>query len=120
MSLNAHTELQEPAFSVGVEERVRQIVPIILWDFKWLIFDAVIKILQKRGEGQLFIRQGNSGGRTSFVFGGCDGAVIETDHYTQANPHPEKLLWQVSSFIDASVHGDKALYGGLVSDVGVM
>lgn len=71
------TELQEPAFSVGVEECVRQIVPIILWDFERLVFDAVVKV-------------------------------------------PEQLLWQITSFVDAPVHGDKALDGGLVSHVRVV
>lgn len=44
--MKAHTELQEPAFSVGVEECVRQIIPIILWDFEGLVFDAVVKVLR--------------------------------------------------------------------------
>lgn len=39
---------------------------------------------------------------------------------SQSNPHPEKLLRQISSLIDASVHGDKSLHGGLVPDVGVV
>lgn len=42
-----HTELQEPAFPVGVEEGVRQIVPVVLWDFEGLVFDAVVKILHR-------------------------------------------------------------------------
>lgn len=44
--LHAHTKLQQPAFSVRIEECVRQIVPIILWDFEGLVFDAVVKVLQ--------------------------------------------------------------------------
>lgn len=36
------------------------------------------------------------------------------------NSHPEQLLWEVSALIDPSVHGDEALHGGLVSDVGIV
>lgn len=43
----ARTQLQQPAFSVRVEERVRQIVAIILWDFERLVFDAVVQVLQE-------------------------------------------------------------------------
>lgn len=34
--------------------------------------------------------------------------------------HPEQLLWEVSALVDPSVHGDEALHGRLVSDVGVV
>lgn len=52
-------------------------------------------------------------------------SFIITDTYTytrslQRNTHPEQFLWQISSFVDASVHGDKALHRGLVSDVGIV
>lgn len=33
---------------------------------------------------------------------------------------PEQLLWEISAFVDPSVHGDEALHGRLVSDVGVV
>lgn len=36
------------------------------------------------------------------------------------SPHPEQLLWQVSSFVDASVHGDESFHRRFVSDVGVV
>lgn len=39
------TQFEEPAFSVRVEESVRQVIPIILWDLEGLILDAVIQIL---------------------------------------------------------------------------
>lgn len=54
----------------------------------------------------------------------CSRAIAHLNHrathLVQTNPHPEKLLWQISPFIDPPVHGDKALHGGLVSDVRVM
>ncbi len=34
--------------------------------------------------------------------------------------NPEQIFWQVSSFINASVHGDETLYGGLVLYVWVV
>lgn len=34
--------------------------------------------------------------------------------------HPEQLLGQVSPIIDASIHGDEPLHGGLIFDIGVM
>lgn len=46
LPLNGRTELQQPAFSVGVEERVRQIVAVIFWDFEGFVFDAVVEVLQ--------------------------------------------------------------------------
>ncbi len=47
--MEAHTEFQQPALSVGVEEGVREVVPIILWDLKGLILDAVVQVLQRLG-----------------------------------------------------------------------
>lgn len=40
------TQLQEPALAVGVEEGVRQVVPVVLRDLKWLVLNALIQILQ--------------------------------------------------------------------------
>lgn len=46
---NAHlTQLQEPALPVGVEEGVRQVVPVILGDLKGLVFNTLIQILQEK------------------------------------------------------------------------
>lgn len=39
------TQLKKPAFSVGIEEGVREVIPIILWDLKWFISDTVIQVL---------------------------------------------------------------------------
>lgn len=63
MIFNTHTKLQEPAFSIRIEECVRQIIPIILWDFEGLVFDAVVKVLQA---GEEKIKKVNSGGNASF------------------------------------------------------
>ena len=38
----------------------------------------------------------------------------------QRQTHPEQLLGQVSPVVDASIHGDEPLHGGLVFDIGVM
>lgn len=45
---DARTELQQPAFSVRIEERVRQVVAVVLGDFERLVFDAVVQVLQER------------------------------------------------------------------------
>ena len=42
------TELEQPSFSVGVEEGVCEVVPIILWDLKGFVLDAVEQVLQRR------------------------------------------------------------------------
>ena len=34
--------------------------------------------------------------------------------------HPEQVLWEVSSIVDSSVHGDETLHGRLVLHVGVV
>lgn len=34
--------------------------------------------------------------------------------------HPEQLLGQVSPIVDAAIHGDEPLHGGLIFDVGVV
>lgn len=44
---DARTELEQPAFSVRVEERVRQIVAVVLGDFERLVLDAVVQVLQE-------------------------------------------------------------------------
>lgn len=48
---DAATEFQQPAFPVGVEEGVRQIIAIVLWDFERLAVDARVEVLKgKRSE----------------------------------------------------------------------
>lgn len=42
------TEFEEPAFSVGVEEGVSQIIPIILWDFERLVANALVQFLGRK------------------------------------------------------------------------
>lgn len=42
------TELEQPALSVWIEESVCEVIPIIFGDFKGLVFDALIEILDKR------------------------------------------------------------------------
>lgn len=44
----ALTELQQPAFAVWVEESVREVVPVILRDFKGLVFYALMQILGQK------------------------------------------------------------------------
>lgn len=46
--VDTRTEFQQPPFPVGVEEGVCEVVPIILWDLKGLILDAVVQVLQRR------------------------------------------------------------------------
>lgn len=46
--MDAHTEFQQPSFPVGVEEGVREVVPIIFWDLKGFILDTVVQVLQTR------------------------------------------------------------------------
>lgn len=41
------TELEQPALPVRVEEGVCQVVPIILGNFKGLVFNALIQVLEK-------------------------------------------------------------------------
>lgn len=48
--MDAHTEFQQPSFSVWVEEGVCEVVPIILWDLKGFILDAVVQVLRVGGE----------------------------------------------------------------------
>ena len=42
------TQFEQPAFTIGVEEGVGEIIPIILRDFKGLISDAVIEVLREK------------------------------------------------------------------------
>ncbi len=56
----------------------------------------------------------------SYGVGVTERSIITEKCSLRTNPHPEKLLWQISTFIDASVHDDKTLHRGLVSDVRVM
>jgi hypothetical protein len=39
------TQLQQPAFSVWVEERVCQVISVVFWDLKRLILDTFIQVL---------------------------------------------------------------------------
>lgn len=39
------TKFEEPSFSVGVEEGVSQIIPIVLWDFEGLVAYALVQFL---------------------------------------------------------------------------
>lgn len=55
------TELQQPALPVWVEEGVRQVVPIVLGNFKGLIFNTLIQILEKKKNGlDIQVRSNNS------------------------------------------------------------
>lgn len=38
----------------------------------------------------------------------------------QSRAHPEQLLRQVPPVVDAAIHGNEPLHGGLVFDVGVV
>lgn len=40
------TEFQQPAFPVGVEEGVRQVIAVVVGDFKRLAVDALIEFLK--------------------------------------------------------------------------
>ena len=40
------TEFEQPSFSVGVEEGVCEVVPVVLWDLEGFVLDAVVQILQ--------------------------------------------------------------------------
>lgn len=40
------TKFKKPALSVRVEEGVRQVIPVVLWDLEGLIFNAVVEILE--------------------------------------------------------------------------
>lgn len=39
------TEFQQPAFSVWIEESVSEVIAIIFWDLKGLVFNALIEVL---------------------------------------------------------------------------
>lgn len=41
------TQLQEPALAVGVEERVRQVVAVVLRDLERLVLDALVQVLRE-------------------------------------------------------------------------
>lgn len=47
VSIDVHTKFQEPSLSVWIKESVCEVVPIILWDLKWLILDAFIQVLKR-------------------------------------------------------------------------
>lgn len=40
------TQFQQPALPVRVEERVREVVAVVLGDLKRLVLDAIVQILQ--------------------------------------------------------------------------
>lgn len=42
------THFKEPAFSVWIKKRQRQVVPIILWDFERLAADARVQFLEDK------------------------------------------------------------------------
>lgn len=41
------TKFKKPALSIWVEERVRQVVAVILRDLERLVFNAVVEVLKK-------------------------------------------------------------------------
>lgn len=96
---------------------MRQIVAIVLRDFERLVLDAVIKVLRER---RAINKRSTERKEASACGSGCGSLTITHTPSAQSNPHPEKLLRQISALIDASVHGDKSLHGGLVPDVGVV
>lgn len=49
--VSTRTEFKQPSLPVGVEERVREVVPIILWDLEGFVLDAVVQILHKAKSG---------------------------------------------------------------------
>lgn len=49
--MSTRTEFKQPSLPVGVEEGVREVVPIILWDLEGFVLDAVVQILQKVKSG---------------------------------------------------------------------
>lgn len=44
------TQLEEPPFPVGVEERVRQVVAVVLGNLERLLADALVQFLRKEEE----------------------------------------------------------------------
>lgn len=50
--MRTRTELQEPAFPIGVEEGVREVVAVVFGDLEGLVFDAVVQVLQTEEERQ--------------------------------------------------------------------
>lgn len=42
-----HTEFEQPALPVRVEEGVREVVPVVLRDLEGFVFDAVVQVLQE-------------------------------------------------------------------------
>lgn len=41
------TQFEQPALSVRVEERVCEVVAVVLWDFKRLVLDALVQVLER-------------------------------------------------------------------------
>lgn len=39
------TEFEEPTFSIRIKKSMCEVIPIILWDLKWLIPYTVIEVL---------------------------------------------------------------------------
>lgn len=100
---------------------MRQIVAIVLRDFEGLVLDAVIKVLrERRAINKRSTEREEAPACGSGCGCGCGSLTITHTPSAQSNPHPEELLRQISALIDASVHGDKSLHGGLVPDVGVV
>lgn len=50
----SHTEFQQPSFSVGVEEGVCEVVPIVLRDLKGFVLDAVVQVLHGDEEEDVY------------------------------------------------------------------
>lgn len=57
------THFQEPSFPVGVEERQRQVVPVVLRELQRLVADAGVEFLEDRGQGMTGRSRGGVKGR---------------------------------------------------------
>lgn len=42
------TQFEQPALAVRVEERVCEVVAVVLWDFKRLVLDALVQVLKRK------------------------------------------------------------------------
>lgn len=41
------TQFEQPALPVRVEECVREVIAVILWDFKRFVLDALVQVLKR-------------------------------------------------------------------------
>lgn len=41
------TQFEQPALPVRIKECVREVIAVVLWDFKWLTLDALVQVLKR-------------------------------------------------------------------------